>query len=323
MLELHAAGVIGRGEAAPLPGYSRDTLATCEAELEGCADRLGEIDVHGPPLEVLRLAVARASLRAPAAVFALETALLDLVSKIQGRPAWALLRGDDQARPIPLSAIAEGATPALLADAAQRAQQRGIQVVKLKVGGPESASRDPERLAAVRTRVGPRMAIRLDANQTLSADHLEEALAMLATFGPELIEEPSTPERSLALRASPIPFAFDESLMLADWRARIAQAATHGTYRAVVLKPMVLGGFVQCLAIADAARERGLAVAVTHVFDGPIGSAAAACLALAIRGEVLPCGLDAHGRLERSPAAITDTHIVPTVAAGLGIEPLL
>lgn len=322
LLELRSGGVTGVGEASPLPGYSQDDLATCQVELEHCWERLGTVEVGAPIRETFRDAIAKTGARAPAAVFALETALLDLVSKALQRPAWAVLRGDDEAATIPLSAIAEGATPEQLADAAERARDRGIRVVKIKVGGAEGATRDPVRLAAVRARLGDTVALRLDANQTLPVEGLADALASLAAFGPELIEEPAPPEAALALLESPIPLAMDESLMLDGWPERILAAAKRGTYAAVVLKPMSLGGFERCLAIAEAARAAKLAVIVTHVFDGPIGSAAAACLALAIRGEVLACGLDAHGRLEQAVAAIGETHIVPFATDGLGVGAL-
>jgi L-alanine-DL-glutamate epimerase-like enolase superfamily enzyme len=256
-------------------------------------------------------------------VFALESAILDLVSKARRCPAWVLLRGDELAAPIPLSALAEGATPEALADAAARASARGIRVVKIKVGGPDGLTRDPPRLAAVRARLAGAVSMRLDANQTLSPERLREALDVYAAFGPELLEEPALPEALARLDASPIPLALDESLMHEQWRERLHAAGQTGALRAVVLKPMTLGGFDRCLSIAEAAHDLGLAVVVTHVFDGPIGSAAAACLALAVHGETMPCGLDAHGRLEHPVSAIGHTHILPFKAHGLGVDTVI
>ena len=322
ILELRSGNVTGVGEASPLPGYSRDDLATCAAELARCWDRLGAVDEDAPIREVFRQAVDHSGVRAPAAVFALETALLDLVSKLRRHPAWIALRGDDRAAAIPISALAEGATPEELADAVARARARGIRVVKIKVGGPDGRKRDPVRLRAVRERVGTSTALRLDANQTLAVDGLADTLAELALFDPELIEEPAPPAELAELEGTPIAFAMDESLMTHGWRERIEAARHQRKYAAVVLKPMVLGGFERCLEIAEAARDAQLGVIVTHVFDGPIGSAAAACLALAVQGEVLPCGLDAHGRFRRPIAAIGETHILPFEADGLGIEDL-
>jgi len=321
VLELRCGGETGAGEASPLPGYSFDDLATCERELDRCWERLPAFDAAAPVIETFREAVSAARVRAPAAVFAVETALLDLVSRLRERPAWAALRGDEHAIAIPLSALAEGSTPGELADAAEHARARGIRVVKIKVGGEDSAKRDAARLAAVRAQVGDAVALRLDANQTLPFGALRETLAALAAFQPELIEEPAPPDRLAQICDSPIAFAMDESLMLDGWRERIMAAGRNpGRYAAVVLKPMALGGFVRCLSIADAAREAQLAVIVTHVFDGPIGSAAAACLALAVRGLVLPCGLDAYKRFVHPIPAIDETHVVPFTAHGLGIE---
>ncbi len=318
LLTLRAGGLVGVGEASPLPGYSRDDLATCLAELEACWARLPELEVDADVRTTFRVATAAAGIRSAAAVFALETALLDLVARARGRPAWAVLRGDDDASPIPLSALAEGATPDDVAAAAERARARGIGVVKVKVGGADAATRDPARLGAIRARVGNTIALRLDANQSLALEDLPATLERLAAFEPELLEEPTRPEHLGELRASPIPLALDESLMLEGWRERIAQAAALGTHGALVLKPMALGGFDRCLAMAEAGTASGLSVIVTHVFDGAIGTAAAACLALAVKGRVRPCGLDAHGRLERNVAAISATHVVPFEVAGLG-----
>lgn len=319
-LELHAKGVRGVGEAAPLPGYSRDDLATCAAELEGCWHRLSEIDVHANVRDTLRLAVLQAGAHSAAAIFALETALLDLIASTRQRPAWAVLRGADDAARIPLSALAEGATPADVAASAERARDRGLRVVKVKVGGPDWAARDPARLGAIRERVGDSIDLRLDANQALPFDDLGRALETFAAFSPELLEEPTTPDRLSAIGKSPIPLALDESLMLEGWRERIIDASKRGTHTAVVLKPMALGGFERCLTMSEVAHEVGLSVIVTHTFDGRIGSAAAACLALAIRGTVRPCGLDAHGRFGGGRlAAIDATEIVPFSDSGLGV----
>ena len=86
----------------------------------------------------------------------------------------------------------------------------------------------------------------------------------------------------------------------------------------MVLKPTALGGILHCLEISEAATELGLASIVTHTFDGPIASTAAACLALALHGPVLPCGLDSHGRLERPVASIERNRIVPFTEPGIG-----
>ena len=318
VVSLHAGAITGSGEASPLPGYSRDDLPTCRRELEDAARRLEGMDVPADAREALREATRRAGVRAPAAVFAVETAVLDLLGHALAKPAWALLRGDGRASPIALSALAEGATADELARSAEAAVARGIATVKIKIGGAGKAAEDCDRLAAVRARVGDRVGLRLDANQTLSREEIVARIGGLAAFGPELVEEPTATDAWLTLPPLPVPVAMDESLAEDGWTERIVTCAARQTCAAIVLKPTSLGGVLRCLAIADVAERAGMSMIVTHTFDGPIASAAAACLALALRGRVLPCGLDSRHRLERPIAPVTDTHVVPFDAPGIG-----
>lgn len=319
VLELRAGGLVGAGEASPLPGYSQDDLEAAARELEGVAARLSAIDPGEDVRTTFRAKVQEAALRSPAAVFALETALLDLVAQARGLPAWAVLRGDRDAVDIPLNGLAEGATTAELVAAVARALERGLRVVKLKVGAGGTVTRDVERLGAVRSAFGRDVVLRLDANQVLPPASVPAALDALAPFDPELLEEPSTPACVDALPESPVRLALDESLVHADATARILALGERGLLGAVVLKPMALGGLDRCLSLAETAASVGLGVVVTHMFDGPVASASAACLALAVRGEVLACGLDARGRLESPVPAITDTFVRPFEETGLGI----
>ena len=73
--------------------------------------------------------------------------------------------------------------------------------------------------------------------------------------------------------------------------------------RAVVLKPMRLGGAVRCMQIAAAARAVGIEPVVTHMMDGPIALAAARALAFALQ-PALACGLAAHDALGSWPVPV-------------------
>jgi L-Ala-D/L-Glu epimerase len=320
VIELRTPLARGRGEASPLPGYSVDDLPACAAQLDVARSKLARFELDDDVRVAMRAAVEHAAVTAPAAVFAIETAVLDLVARARGVPAWTLLRGDDAAQPIPLSALAEGATPDDLGRSAEAARARGIGVVKVKVGGAECPERDVLRLEAVRSRAGTDLALRLDANQAIPIERLAAAFAAFRTFAPELLEEPALPEHLASVGDPGVPLALDESLARGDWRERIRDAGARGRWKAVVLKPTALGGILRCLAMADAAHEAGLATIVTHTFDGPIATASAACFALALRGRVLPCGLDSHGRLANALPAITATHVAPFTEPGLGVE---
>ncbi len=193
--------------------------------------------------------------------FAEETARLDLEGQKRGLPAWRLLGGTD-ATPRPIGQLIRSSADLLAA----RAQ--GIRTIKIKdLSLAEPAPRS--------------YALRIDLN---GRDQLEEALAL----APELIEEPQH------IVPSPIPLALDESLADPGGFERALQLIERGLIGALVLKPMLLGGFARCLELAKLARVE---VIVTHMMDGPVGHAAAAHLAFALPRGRFAHGLGAHEKL--------------------------
>ena len=196
-----------------------------------------------------------------------------------------------------------------------RSRARGITTGwKVKIGRGTAP-------AAVRDAIGDDLALRLDANQSLAVDDLPALAAARA----ELVEEPligglceCDPRDVRAL-----PVAADESLLDADAWSRLAPLVRAGRLRALVLKPMALGGFSACFALATRAAAHDVAVVVTPARDGPNQHLqAAAALALALPGRVLACGLDRHAGLTMWPpnavTAIGEATIDLTSAAGLG-----
>ena len=294
-------GVRGLGEASPLPGYSPDRLEDCEAALANIDWR----DVEWASIDSAHLAGL------PAARFAVESALLDLRGKATGTTAAAQIAGrlgGGQAKSCPIAGLLAPGPAEAVADAARAAVARGVRTLKLKIDGDE---RDVAIVAAVRRAVGPAIALRLDANQCLDPTAHAAYLAALAAHHIELIEEPFAPGPDAG--SAPIPVAADESLHRGGSIALTASS--------VVLKPMALG-LSRCLALAVEARRRGLAVIVSHLFDGPVAHAAASALALAI-GDGAACGLDRHAGLTAWPATTLPhlglDRISATSAAGLGV----
>src|SRR5882762_6161438 len=79
-------GIVGLGEAAPLPGLSRDMLDDAERAIAAFAGR-APLTIDAPAA-----AFAVAASAPPAARFAIETALLDALARERGISLASLLR---------------------------------------------------------------------------------------------------------------------------------------------------------------------------------------------------------------------------------------
>ncbi|MGH2925467.1 MAG: mandelate racemase/muconate lactonizing enzyme family protein, partial [Solirubrobacterales bacterium] len=157
LLELSSdEGPVGLGEAVPMSLRGGAGLRQVEREVrERCAERLVGLNVGPDGVDPAPLA---AGLSSPARA-AIEMALIDLASKLDGVPAWRHL-GADSAEPIECNATLVAGPPEAVARDAAEWLGRGFRTFKLKVGVPG----DVEQVAAVRAAIGPEARIRVDAN---------------------------------------------------------------------------------------------------------------------------------------------------------------
>lgn len=311
-----ADGNIGLGEASPLPGFSPDSIEQCRAALRDLELRQLEASLSSAENLLDRLAAAAALLPpgAPAAAFALETALLDLLCHRERRSPFELVRR----APLPFvetNAVLDGTAP----DAREQAldlARRGYTTLKVKFGAQWQPAL--ELLSQLAEQSGVRL--RADANRGLRMDDLERALPRLAALGLEFLEEPCVPELWSSLPEVVPPLALDETLALREL-PELPGLLHRARANVVVLKPMLLGGVSRCVRWADAARGLGCAVVVTHLFDGPLALAAASVLALAVQSPGLAAGLAPHAGLAAWPAAPERGARIAPDAFAAGISP--
>lgn len=284
---------VGRGEAAPVPGHSRDTVDEAEAALRAL----------GPFVEDDLSVLDRVA--APSARFALECALLDYRGKSAGVASYRLLR-DRLATEIRLSAVVSGPPREWLA-AAESLWERGYRTVKIKLG-PDDLPEAADVLALVQRNM-PTLQLRLDFNQTLTDVRSLRALDSLRL---EFVEEPlpiglipSTPGQGV--------WALDESLATgSDWRDLVRR----GLYGVVVLKPSVIGGIARSLALADEIRALGGEVVASYGWEGRVGWSGACALAFAL-GARRAAGLAPIDGLDPSLQAVSHGFLLPPTAPGL------
>ena len=314
-------GTCGWGEALPLPGYSRDDAEIAFAVLNEWVDVCWDVPTQAHGITQIAAALApfdSTLVRSPSAGFALECALLDLLSRRASQSAAAWLAQGRTLQPVAVSVLLPDDEAGAIT-AAGDAARRGHTVLKLKVARADrSAAQELALLAAVRAAADAaapgKVKLRLDANGAMDPATLQQRLAEWAAFGVELVEEPLAGDALLSLPPLPLPWAADESLQEPQRAAALLALPPGRGPAAWVLKPAMLG-LVRAMSLAQAAASRGLGVIVTHSLDGDLGHAAACALAQAMPSAPWPCGLAAHPGLVRR----RDPGLGLAVPTGLGL----
>ncbi len=283
-----AEGRVGWGDAAPLPGFSRESTDDVRAALRPLAEALvgRTVEAHAVlPGGALAAAFDAAALPASAR-FGGELALLDLAAHEAGRTLPQVLH-PDPAVVLPLNGLVMGRGAAAV-ESARGLAEAGYAAVKLKVGRATVAE-DVDTVRAVRDSLGDAVALRLDANRAWS---WEDAVSFADGIGGsalDYIEEPlAEPDRMPALwHDTGLPLALDETL-----QAPGGEAVLRGWAAAAVLKPTLLGGVARTLALAASARAVGVRPVLSAAFESGVGLRGVAALAAATGAE--PAGLDTY-----------------------------
>lgn len=216
----------------------------------------------------------------PAALFAFETALLDLLSRQHSLSLSRLL--NPQAAPAVEVNAAAGAVATVSDSQIMRALDTGVKVLKFKAG-VAGMQEEITRLRQIAAQLPEGVRLRIDANQ---AWRLDDALFFLQAIGKlplDSVEEPlRSPDveawRYLAQRTG-IPLAADESL---QQTSAVEALLESGGISRVVLKPTLLGGLRQCMDLHEKAAAAGVDSVVTTTLESAVGVWACTHLAAAV-----------------------------------------
>jgi L-alanine-DL-glutamate epimerase-like enolase superfamily enzyme len=282
--EVRGGPFIGRGEGTAIY-YLGDSSELALAALRGMAGAIADGAGRADLLDLMPAGAARN---------ALDSALWDLEAKQAGKRVWDLA-GLPAPRPMLTAYTISLGDPAAMA--AQASEAAGRELLKLKLGGEG----DRERVAAVRA-AAPDARLIADANEGWEHTDIEKMCYDLHAFGVELIEQPLPAGRDadLAHVRSPVPLCADESLQS---RAELGDVV--GRYRFVNVKLDKCGGLTEALALAHAARQRGLGLMTGCMLSTSLGVAPAFVAAMQgayadLDGPLLlaqdrPAGLRFHG----------------------------
>lgn len=318
-------GTQGCGEAAPLPAYNGESQAAALAHLEAArawAVGRSEDDWEALGLELAQRARGRSC---GAARCALETALLDARTRSLGQPLWRHFGAAGTTLETDLT-IPTG-TREHAERSARAIRERGIRIIKVKVGGETGPRHDVARIAAVRD-AAPGSPLILDGNAGLTRAYAAELVRGLRAnrIEPELLEQWLAPEDLAGLRAlhdeTGWRVAADESAVgVAD----IEALARAGAAQVVNIK-LMKAGIAEAMRVAETARRLGLGLMIGGNVESILGMTASACFA-AGRGGFAYADLDtplfiaAHpftGGYRLLGATVSVTH----VTAGHGVAPV-
>jgi L-alanine-DL-glutamate epimerase-like enolase superfamily enzyme len=311
-------GLIGLGEASPLPEFGGGTLADVLRLLEKWWPRL----IGGPVANTLDMIRVQGP-GANAFLCGLDTALCDVLAQSEGLRLAEWLGGFAPARMkdadsgagisspliphpssftgVPVNATIGAPGNARAVALAQKAVAEGFECVKLKVGLAADISGEVARVGAVRAAIGDEIKLRLDANGGWTVGQAIATLHKLEHFNLELVEQPVAAHNLAGMaqvrKMVDISLAADEAVTDEASARAVIEA---GAADILVIKPMMVGGLRAGRKLIELAQSAGLRAFVTTTIDSGVGIATALHLAATLPEPRLACGLATASLLEGS-----------------------
>ena len=313
-------GSVGLGVASPAEEVTGEGVQQCRQAL---ADNLRPL-LPGTDIRYLRYVlreIENAMPGAPAARAAMDMALHDLWAKHLGLPLVDLLGRVHRSLPTSITIGIDSVEASL--EEADEYKRRGFRILKVKIG--KSLAEDVERLHRIRQKMGPEIAIRVDANQGYSVDQYKNFLKQTASLELELIEQPLKADDLDGMRRLPAAArtkaAADESLL--DARNALACQEHPRPFGIFNIKLMKCGGIAPGLQIAEIANLAGIDLMWGCMDESIVGIAAALHAALASPSTRY---LDLDGHLDLARDLVTGGVILKngqlsvTDKPGLGVK---
>jgi len=275
-------GTLGYGEAAPFPAYNGETQSAALGLLSAAANWLPGRDAkdwRGIGAEFR----AGGGQACGSALCALETALLDAVTRRDGLSLWRYFGGAGTELETDMT-VTTG-TPGEAEAAARLIRSRGIRSIKAKVGGVGGARADLDRLSAI-LEAAPGSPLILDGNAGMDRSQAAELVRGLKSRGiaPALIEQWLPGDDLDGMRALGVEsgwtVAADESVTTAADARRVARAAAARVFNVKLMK----AGVAEALEVVSVAREAGIGLMIGGNVESILAMTMSACFAAGLGG---------------------------------------
>ncbi len=233
-----ADDLLAYGDCAPLPGMGTETPEAAATQLRSGLRSFIGLDPFTALAKLDELHLA------PATRCALETALVDMLSRRAALPSAKWLNRTTGGR-VAINTML-GSVDNTLQSRARKACDEGFTLLKIKLGIRPLA----DELKGLQILVGALpngVMLRLDANGAWDENHARHALNALRELPIDALEEPlAAPQPEVLRRLQALvswPLALDESLR--NWP--LEDLLENPPVRRLVLKPMILGGLLPSL----------------------------------------------------------------------------
>jgi L-alanine-DL-glutamate epimerase-like enolase superfamily enzyme len=275
-------GTMGYGEAAPFPAYNGETQSAALTLLARSAEWLPGMDAA----DWRGVASAFRSMAGTAcgsALCALETALLDAVTRREELPLWRFFGGAGTELETDMT-VTTG-TPDGAREAARDIRRRGIRMIKAKVGGPGGPEADLARISAI-LEACPDSPLVLDGNAGIGRAEASQLVSGLKARGvtPALLEQWLPKDDLAGMRAlgaeSGWTVAADESVTsAADARLVVRERAAQ-----VINIKLMKAGISEAMEIVSIARNSGLGLMIGGNVESMLAMTMSACFASGLGG---------------------------------------
>lgn len=281
-------GTDGFGEAAPLPGFSPETLAEARDQIRAVTSGLcGRILPEG--LERLDGQFERwlgpFALK-PSVRFAMESAVLHLMANARNVPLYKLLSPTARHQ-VRVAGLLTG-TKHHLTVQTRELIARGFTEIKLKIGG--GVQEDIARVQMVNDAARGKALLHLDANQAWDFDRAVAFGRAVGCAAVSYIEEPFKEISKIPdfFNLTMIPVALDESLRALPFD----DIKSISGVETLVLKPTVMGGIEKTWQMINKAKGFAINAVVSSSFESSLGIWTLASLAAGAFRHNSAAGLD-------------------------------
>jgi L-alanine-DL-glutamate epimerase-like enolase superfamily enzyme len=326
LLRVHTdEGLVGLGEVSCTPRWSGEDSVTAAHVIER---HLAPALVGEDPCAVERLTriLEGALVGHHFTKAAVEMALWDLAGKAAGLPVYRLLGGPTRERVRTKFSIS-GRDPERVAAIASWALEQGFTAMKVKVANGTLAG-DLERVATVRSVIGPNVKLGVDANGGWSRAAARVAVERLVEHDIAFVEQPLAPSDLVGmaeLRArSPIVIMADDAVGTPEDALDVVRAEAADVLSLYVGMAGGIGPARRAAAIALAA---GAGWTIGSNLELGIGLAAHAHFAVSTPGladDIVPCDIISSfyypELLLTEPLPIEAGWASPPAGPGLGVE---